>query len=66
MRINFIEQVPYPYINGDCFTMSLRTNRIVPRDGLVSGTGNEVIQVRNTTFTDIETISCDSSYEDTI
>ena len=45
----------------------LRTNRIVPRDGLVSGTGigGGVIQVKNTTFTDIETISCDSSYEDT-
>ena len=45
----------------------LRTNRIVPRDGLVSGTGKAggVIQVRNTTFTDIETISCDSSFEDT-
>ena len=45
----------------------LRTNRIVPRDGLVSGTGKAggVIQVRNTTFTDIETISCNSSFEDT-
>ena len=45
----------------------LRTNRIVPRDGLVSGTGvgGGVIQVKNTTFTDIETISCNSSFEDT-
>ena len=45
----------------------LRTNRIVPRDGLVSGTGKAggVIQVRNATVTDIETISCDSSWEDT-
>ena len=45
----------------------LRTNRIVPRDGLVSGTGigGGVIQVKNATVTDIETVSCDSSYEDT-
>ena len=45
----------------------LRTNRIVPRDGLVSGTGigGGVIQVKNTTVTDISTVSCDSSWEDT-
>ena len=45
----------------------LRTNRIVPRDGLVSGTGKAggVIQVRNATVTDIETISANSSWEDT-
>ena len=46
----------------------LRTNRIVPRDGLVSGTGKAggVIQVVSATITDTETVSCDSSWEDTL
>ena len=46
----------------------LRTNRIIPRDGLVSGTGvgGGVIQVKNATITDIETVSCNSSWEDTL
>ena len=45
----------------------LRTNRIVPRDGLVSGTGigGGVIQVKNATVTATETIVCDSAFEDT-
>ena len=38
----------------------LRTNRIVPRDGLVSGTGigGGIIQVKNTLFSGTDTISC--------
>ena len=38
----------------------LRTNRIVPRDGLVSGTGigGGIIQVKNATITATDTISC--------
>ena len=38
----------------------LRTNRIVPRDGLVSGTGigGGIIQVKNTLFSGTETVSC--------
>ena len=45
----------------------LRTNRIVPRDGLVSGTGKAggVIQVRNTTYTGTESVLCDSAFADT-
>ena len=38
----------------------LRTNRIVPRDGLVSGTGigGGIVQVKNTTISATDTISC--------
>ncbi len=37
----------------------LRTNRIVPRDGLPAGAaGGGIIQVRNTTVTDTDTLSC--------
>ena len=43
----------------------LRTNRIVPRDGLLSGTGigGGIIQVRSTTITDAPTFT-DTSYAD--
>ena len=30
----------------------LRTNRIIPRDGLPSGSSGGIIQVRSTTFTE--------------
>ena len=38
----------------------LRTNRIVPRDGLVSGTGigGGIVQVKNATISATDTISC--------
>ena len=38
----------------------LRTNRIVPRDGLVSGTGigGGIVQVKNATISTTDTISC--------
>ena len=44
----------------------LRTNRIVPRDGLVSGTGKAggVIQVVSATITDTATVSCVSAFAD--
>ena len=44
----------------------LRTNRIVPRDGLVSGTGigGGIIQVKNATITDTDTVSCVSAWAD--
>ena len=44
----------------------LRTNRIVPRDGLVSGTGKAggVIQVVSATITDTDTVSCVSAFAD--
>ena len=44
----------------------LRTNRIVPRDGLVSGTGvgGGIIQVRSSKFTGTELVSCISAFAD--
>ena len=43
----------------------LRTNRIVPRDGLPAGAaGGGIIQVRNTTVTDTDTLSCTSAWVD--
>ena len=44
----------------------LRTNRIVPRDGLTSGTGvgGGIIQVRSATITDTDTVSCISAWAD--
>ena len=43
----------------------LRTNRIVPRDGLPAGAaGGGIIQVRNTTVTDTDTLSCNSAWVD--
>jgi len=44
----------------------LRTNRIVPRDGLVSGTGTGggIIQIKSTTKTDTFTGSTNSSFAD--
>ena len=44
----------------------LRTNRIVPRDGLVSGTGKAggVIQVVSATITDTDTVSCINAFAD--
>ena len=38
----------------------LRTNRIVPRDGLVSGASGGVIQVKSTTKTDTFTTNSTS------
>jgi len=44
----------------------LRTNRIVPRDGLVSGTGKAggVIQVVSANITDTDTVSCINAFAD--
>ena len=44
----------------------LRTNRIVPRDGLVSGTGKAggIIQVVSATITDTDTVSWVSAFAD--
>ena len=44
----------------------LRTNRIVPRDGLVSGTGKAggIIQVVSATITDTDTVSCVEAFAD--
>ena len=42
----------------------LRTNRIVPRDGLPSGSSGGIIQVKQTFKTDITTISANGSFQD--
>ena len=41
----------------------LRTNRIVPRDGLPSGSSGGIIQVRSTTITNAPTFT-QTSYAD--
>jgi len=42
----------------------LRTNRIVPRDGLPSGSSGGIIQVKQTFKTDSTTISANGSFQD--
>ena len=42
----------------------LRTNRIVPRDGLPSGSSGGIIQVKSTTITDKVTITTTDSFVD--
>ena len=44
----------HDYINGGFSIMSeLRTNRIIPRDGLPSGSSGGIIQVKSVTKTDL-------------
>ena len=42
----------------------LRTNRIVPRDGLASGSAGGIIQVRSTTLTSTFTPAVNTSFQD--